>query len=482
MKILAFSDWRVQSFEVLLEFIDDLRLEGNHLDLIVYAGDDINRFKEGKIDYFKKLARKTKLKKVLAIRGNDDLGKDKEILKSEWVHNLHLKPFKIKGLNFMGVEGAVGDIGFTLYSEEQVEKKLKSQHDKNKINILVSHVPPRDVLDSAIRFSEDGLPRNIGSESVRKFLEDKDNNCIINVCGHCHLCGGRDEFLNNALVLNVASHDSKGSVGKLCLINYEAKKNKVYYDWYNSDGLNLNSLRNVYGLGYSYEHKLRDFGIMDVPKLIESDYDLEIGIPKATFEKLKVYARAYTNNESVVLDKTKILEVKGRKSIIFDIETDLLCEKVWMIGILVEGKFIQLYADNFSKEKSILQEFANILDKYHEKEYCLLSYSGTNFDFRVTKNALIRKKIDSKRIERFEHIDVCNLVKRSYISHIQTYALKDFAGHIGYPFKHGDMNGLLVALEYMEHLKKKKELPRKIFDYNQDDVYAIPFILEKLSN
>ena len=41
MKILAFSDWRVQDINLLIEYLDGLK---ELPDVIVYAGDDISRF------------------------------------------------------------------------------------------------------------------------------------------------------------------------------------------------------------------------------------------------------------------------------------------------------------------------------------------------------------------------------------------------------------------------------------------------------
>jgi len=41
MKVLAFSDFRVQSIEKLMEFLGDLKPKP---DIILYGGDDISRF------------------------------------------------------------------------------------------------------------------------------------------------------------------------------------------------------------------------------------------------------------------------------------------------------------------------------------------------------------------------------------------------------------------------------------------------------
>jgi hypothetical protein len=44
------------------------------------------------------------------------------------------------------------------------------------------------------------------------------------------------------------------------------------------------------------------------------------------------------------------------------------------------------------------------------------------------------------------------------------------------------MHGLLVALEYQRHVSKKKRLDPKVFEYNEDDVRSLPFIIEKVND
>ena len=41
MKILAFSDWRVQNIEKLITYLENLEEKP---ELVVYAGDDLKRF------------------------------------------------------------------------------------------------------------------------------------------------------------------------------------------------------------------------------------------------------------------------------------------------------------------------------------------------------------------------------------------------------------------------------------------------------
>ena len=43
-------------------------------------------------------------------------------------------------------------------------------------------------------------------------------------------------------------------------------------------------------------------------------------------------------------------EIFPHNVIYLDIETDLTCDKVWLIGLLVHDEVVQLYADNWNEE------------------------------------------------------------------------------------------------------------------------------------
>ena len=45
--------------------------------------------------------------------------------------------------------------------------------------------------------------------------------------------------------------------------------------------------------------------------------------------------------------------------------------------------------------------------------------------------------------------------------------------------ENSNIDGLTVTLVYRLHVEDKKSLDPKIFEYNEDDVRAIPFLIEK---
>jgi Icc-related predicted phosphoesterase len=92
--------------------------------------------------------------------------------------------------------------------------------------IIVSHAPPYGVLDLAVRYGR----RSIGSRPLREFLE-ADANSLLCVCGHVHRCGGKSATVGQCLVVNAASHDSPGDVGKVTIIDIRNGKLSAV-DWH----------------------------------------------------------------------------------------------------------------------------------------------------------------------------------------------------------------------------------------------------------
>jgi hypothetical protein len=91
------------------------------------------------------------------------------------------------------------------YSEADRESRLKSAKrlsGKNGRIIIVSHVPPRGVLDRAMRYGDEA----IGSTALREFIDAEDHVPLV-VCGHVHRCGGQCQTVGRTVVVNVSSHD-----------------------------------------------------------------------------------------------------------------------------------------------------------------------------------------------------------------------------------------------------------------------------------
>jgi Icc-related predicted phosphoesterase len=219
LRIVAFSDWRVQEVGSVVRFLKDQVKP----DLILYAGDDIQRFRPPRKNLFQQIAKLARYG-LCAVAGNDDDPATRDLIGGRNVYPVHSRALVLGRFAVVGVEGAPlfpndtqdRNIGHLLYPERVLSLQMKlwnSTAFRDKKLIIVSHAPPFGVLDFAVRFGA----RNIGSRPLREFLESSPNSLLC-ICGHVHRCGGQSAKLGKALVVNAASHDSPGDPGKVVII------------------------------------------------------------------------------------------------------------------------------------------------------------------------------------------------------------------------------------------------------------------------
>ena len=326
LRLLCFSDWRVQKLEEVYKFLDTLNEKP---DFILYAGDDLHRFQEEGVNHFSELAQYTKQQRVFAVAGNDDFVEVKTVLRAENVHDLHHSECVFNDFAFLGSEGSTFGPGLLKYTEEQVKKHLSKQMTaaKGKAIIVLSHAPPHGTLDLGIRFAnpQDGA-EHIGSKALRAFVEAAKPAVI--VCGHCHSQGKMVSHIGTTCVVNIASHDSSGSTGNFALIEInEAREVKVqFFD--TEDLIPPDSLLNVHGVGPSVENALSQAGVKTIDQLLKAQDLYKIadssGIPFATVSRIKAKAKALKEGKPF---KLKDIHLTQGEVIFFDIETDIACER-----------------------------------------------------------------------------------------------------------------------------------------------------------
>jgi uncharacterized protein YprB with RNaseH-like and TPR domain/Icc-related predicted phosphoesterase len=576
MQIIALSDYRVQDIDLLIEFLEKLP---NPPDLILYAGDDIERFspysneflsrillenkktmlnkfkkqtkhviirndflldkkikydsrialfastennfknivkfknkilkesglsrlvrsddpkliiltsKENKIivgivhfpvetnNYFEKIAHFAKYG-LCAIIGNDDGVFVRNCIWGNNVHSVQDNPFNFGEFSVIGIEGAVDDplddsigIGYTLYNENELHKYLNSLKKKirNKKIIILSHSPPKGYLDLALRF---GM-RNIGSKSLNSFIKSHSKDIPLIVCGHVHIQGGQNTKFNHTHVVNAASHDSIGEPGRVA--NIEIQNDKVTsIIWHELYGLS-----GVIGIGPATSTKFKMAGINSIEKIVSKSPEQiskEIGCSLKTAHNYHIHARSVFEKKIIVIQKmTSTVD----DALFLDIETDLTQSLVWLIGLYFKksDKFIQIVAKNPSDEKEILQKFMSIMKTFSGKIY---TFSGTRFDERVLKNRLSIHKIDHSDLPEF--IDIYKDIRSSIAFPLKSYGLKSISDYFGYYFRHKDLNGLTVAMEYLVNYQKTKnqKLLQKLLEYNEDDVRSMDWLVNKI--
>lgn len=178
LRIFAFSDYRIHDIGFILETLERM-LEAP--DLVVYAGDDTERFLpstrfEWRVssaaraceNLFEKMAKKARFG-LAAVAGNDDEPLSVRI-HGEGVFDVYRKWIKLGAFLVVGLEGATLGPGSLIRSEAEYAVRLelaKKLLEKGEKIIVVSHAPPFGALDFAKRFGE----QHVGSRALRIFLE-----------------------------------------------------------------------------------------------------------------------------------------------------------------------------------------------------------------------------------------------------------------------------------------------------------------------
>jgi len=504
LRILAFSDYRVQDIDLLVDFIQKMQKKP---DIILYAGDDIDRFVEHKLIrdtkhtiWIKRGKIRTKLhmmKKGKMIRnrfeeiaslskfgfcaviGNDDFPDKIESIRGKNVHSVQEKPFIFGNYAVIGIEGAIDDpkdpsigIGHTRYSEKTLKKYLENMKKtvKGKKIILLSHSPPHNALDIAIRFGR----RNIGSKSLRDFIKKNHKSIPLVVCGHVHSQGGKNTMIEKTTIVNAASHDGMGDPGRVAIIDVSDDNIDVnWHEMYGVDG--------IFGIGPVKYQKLKEAGIMTVDKLFDISIEELCDCLNCNPDFAnKILVRGKAVFEKKVIPLERMISIEDGAAFL-DIETDLVQKLVWLIGIYFTktNKLVHLVAHTPSQEKSILKKFLHNMKDFRGKIYI---FSGTRFDERVIKNRLDYYKMNYSNLPEF--IDLGTYIRRSYALPLKSYGLKSIAEHFGYNYQHKDLSGITVAMEYLINYQKTKDkkLMKKLLEYNEDDIRSLPWIMEKLSS
>jgi Icc-related predicted phosphoesterase len=297
MRILAFSDWRVQSVESIFQFVEKIE----PVDLILYAGDDIGRFEEEGINYFSELSNYTKKGKVLAVIGNDDLHLQKKVLEAKGVHDLYNRSYCFNNFIFIGLEASTSGPALFRHTEEDFEKHLNRQlkNVKGKRIIILPHIPPFGILDRGIRFAEiDKFTNHIGSKALTDFIENHHVDLVI--CGHCHSQGGMMDKKESTTIVNVSSHDTHGSKGNFAIIELTEEGN-VNVNWYDtSELLESSSLMLIYGIGPVRSEKFRKAGIKEIVQLANYENLPQLvsllGFSENSLQLLQFKAKSILNN------------------------------------------------------------------------------------------------------------------------------------------------------------------------------------------
>lgn len=487
IRILALSDWRVQDYEDLLELTD--RIPG--CDVVLYGGDDLDRILAAR-NIMQQIVEKTTLKRLLFVAGNDDLPEDKQSLADvDYAHDLHEEPFIYKGFAFFGVQGSTDGLGFFQSSEVQVKSILnshllsveKSKSQGKTLPIVVSHTPPQGILDLAVRHAVRPGGRQIGSLGLREFLEEK--RIPLTVCGHVHLCGGRQETLSNGnIVINIASHDERGAEGKIAVIDL-ARSGRAEVSFHSTSVL-------------LYEHELsqlQHLGIKRLRGLLQNGIKQLEDVTEENRNKLRLpscgewhFDRWIRQSELIrsgfigieILNREKMTFLDKGHFVVWDIETDLDQSHIWLIGAhdTKTGERRQFFDPD--DEKACIEAFVNWMAE--RPKAVPISFSGSRLDPRALKASLARYGVEDTVRVCERDIDLGGRLLYDCVHTYPSVRVKDLGDRLGYKFRHPDLDGMSVGLMFSRYLStgRKPKDWKPYIEYNEDDVAATLLILNKV--
>jgi len=199
------------------------------------------------------------------------------------------------------------------------------------------------------------------------------------------------------------------------------------------------------------------------------------------FKDFEIFKESiYIYNKNKIVQK-EIVFLPNLKNILFvDIETDRYFDKIWLIGILYNNQFHRFYAENWENERQVIINFLEYLKSLKKSDLVLISYSGNNFEFSTILNSINRNKIDNTFFLSLVHIDLGKIIDNSCITPFKPNKFKDVASLMGFKFRYPNLKGLDVAIRYEQHINEDVKLTDDIFEYNEDDVRGIEYILSKL--
>lgn len=422
-----------------------------------------------------------------AVLGNDDDPVYKALLDRDGAFDLHERQMSVGGFTIMGQEGtSLSDgrgLGRIVYSEDEIERHIDSPCSKSDSRvILVSHTPPYRILDRSQRFVQD----HIGSPAVREFINNRKP--LLVLCGHVHSQGGCEARVGPTTIINLASHDSEGSPGRVCAVDISDNLD-ITTKWFLvlpdrileysarrlAEGEAINSVLNIRGIGYkkANELELNDIRTVRDVSAVGVDGLVRCGIGKVTAQKIAKRAESLLDRKAKQLAP---LLIPNEPLMFVDIETNLAQSYIWLISVLVEGRrdsLRQFYAKTPADEKGILREFLSYCGEF---DGVLCYYARTGFDERLIQRQVVAHGMDDVKIPRW--FDLCLAIEKSIILPLGSLSLKEVADHFGYAYKHPDMDGFGAAWEYERSMGHRDEsTTRMLLGYAEDDVRSLEHII-----
>jgi len=229
----------------------------------------------------------------------------------------------------------------------------------------------------------------------------------------------------------------------------------------------------LHGVGPAYTWKLAMSGVDTIQEILDHNnlekLSEQTSIPHKALRMIRLKAKSIVNDRIIQIAPFWMPE---KDPIYLDIETVPNWSKVWLIGLLIDDEFIQLYAEDYDKEKGILSEFNDLICQYKDRFFV----TWTGYDTRVLRKRMLFHGISASHLDALGLVDLKLKLRRCFIFPTRGYGLKSIGKYLRYPFKNLHLNGLDVSNQYQGHIENGKPLSTKVFEYNEDDVSSLPFL------
>jgi hypothetical protein len=77
-------------------------------------------------------------------------------------------------------------------------------------------------------------------------------------------------------------------------------------------------------------------------------------------------------------------------------------------------------------------------------------------------------------------IDLKHPIQNALAVPLESYGLKEVAGSLGYTYRHPQLDGFIVAHDYLDLAKAGKPIPQQLLEYNEDDVRSLQYVVSKV--
>jgi len=451
-------------------------------DVVVFAGDGLsNCVARAGRSWLPDLAELASVG-VLAVAGNAD-GRDALVkYGGAKVYDLARQPVDVGPVRFIGLEGAPlirgllpDGLGNPLYSERDASHYLnRCVREHPGPVVLVSHAPPRGLLDRSIR-----LDRNVGSIAVRELIASRSNDLRLILSGHVHSQGGRSCTVDTCTVYNVASFQAYEGVVTICYLRLNPLAAGVLFvEPASPFGASLRWTRMgelgfLSGMQRPVAEKLIAGGVTRLDELASLSGEhvaKHIGWAPAKASVWSFRAQAVVQRRPIPVGP---LGMPDAPRWYIDIETDPWGgrECVWAVALASHetGEITQWYLTHRSGHRGMLRAIAVALSQLPERK--LIAYSGSRFDERVLSEHMRRHGI-AVPPALDTAIDLHPAIARS-VALPGTGQLKDVLRAFSIVHRDGDLDGMEAASRAMSALRRNQPIPRRVLRYNREDVRTL---------